>query len=138
MSQQGATISPEAEAILYFVGLVLIYLAAWSRPIGAPDVVRTAFALVGMAAIVVKYELSNFPKPQITTHQVIYSTVALILSLAGWFLSALYGGFWWAGLAVAVIGALLAAYQDLGGQVPPATTSPTTTTAPAAVQTTGG
>ena len=126
-TQQGTTISPELEAILYFVGLVLVYIAAWSPPIAAPDVVRTVFGLLGTGAIIIKYELATQPKPQITSHQALYSVIALGLVLAGGYISANYLSYWYGGLIVALIGAALAAYQDLGGKVP---TTETTTSTP--------
>ena len=125
-TQQGTTISPELEAILYFTGLFLIYLASWSPPIAAPNTVRTVFGLLGTAAILIKYELSTQPKPQITSYQALYSVVALGLTLAGGQISANYSSYWYGGLIVALIGAVLAAYQDLGGKVP--TTGTTTST----------
>ena len=134
MSNTTPTISPEAEAILYFVGLVLIYISVWN-PTSAPTYVQTIFTFLGMAAVVAKYELSVLPKPQITSHQVIYSTVALILALFGGYISSTYGTEWWAGLALAVLGAVIAAYEDLGGKVPPVPTPPTPPTTPATTTT---
>lgn len=132
--QQGASISPEAEAILYFVGLVLIYIAAWSPPqLGTPSIVMTVFSFLGMGAIVAKYELAQLPKPQITTHQAIYSTFALILALAGGYISANYTSVWWEGLALALIGAILAAYEDIGGSVPSTAQATSLAQSPAAV-----
>ncbi len=130
-------ISPQVEAVLYFVGLLSIYLASWSPPIVAPEAVRTAFTLLGSVVIVVKYELSMAPKPQVSTHQALYSTIALVLSIAGGQLSSIFGSEWYVGLAVAVIGAVLAAYQDLGGKVPVAAV-PASTTAPTSTTTTTG
>lgn len=126
--QNGLTISPRLEAVLYFVGLIAIYLASYAPPVGAPGVVRTVFLALGSIVIIIKYELSTQPKPQITSHQAAFSSIALILSVAGGQLSANYSNVWEAGLALAVIGAILAAYEDLGGAVPsvPAATTPAT------------
>ena len=123
-TQIGLTISPQAEAILYFIGLVLIYVASYSPPIAAPSTVRTVFGLLGTASIIIKYELSTQPKPQITSTQALYSTIALILSVVGGQISANYSSVWYGGLIVALLGAILASYEDLGGAVP---TVPTTT-----------
>jgi hypothetical protein len=137
--QKGTTISPRVEALLYFIGLILVYVASWAPPVAAPSVVRTVFGLLGTVAIVVKYELSTQPKPQITSHQALFSTIALILSVAGGQISSIYPSVWYGGLIVAIIGAILAAYQDLGGSVPttssagtPITPTPPSTTAIAA------
>lgn len=119
--QQGLTIPPQVEAALYFLGLIAVYLASYSPPIGAPDTVRTAFGLLGTAAIIIKYELATQPKPQITTHQALYSTLALILSVAGGQLSASYAAYWYGGLIMAVVGAVVASYEDLGGKIAVAT-----------------
>lgn len=116
------TISPTTESILYFLGLILVYLASWAPPIGAPDVVRTAFVSLGTLAIIIKYELSQQPKVQITTHQAAFSSIALILSVVGGQISANYGSVWYGGLIVAILGAILAAYEDSGGSVPTAPT----------------
>ena len=76
--QNGLTISPRLEAVLYFVGLIAIYLASYAPPVGAPGVVRTVFLVLGSIVIIIKYELSTQPKPQITSHQAAFSSIALI------------------------------------------------------------
>jgi hypothetical protein len=123
-TQQGPTISPQAEAVLYFIGLIFVYVSSYSPSIAAPDVVRSIFGVIGVGVILVKYELAQVPKPQITSHQALYSFIALALSVAGGQISANYSTYWYAGLVVAIIGAILAAYQDLGGQVPPTAPTP--------------
>lgn len=121
-------LTAQAEAILYFIGLVLVYFASYAPSISsaAPNEVRTFFMFLGAAVIVIKYELSQFPKPQITSHQVMYATLALTLSVLGGQMSNYYAAYWWCGLLVALIGAILAAYEDLGGQIPSPTVSTTT------------
>jgi hypothetical protein len=127
--QQGRTLTAAQEAILYFVGLVLLYLASYAPPIAAPDVVRAVFTALGAFAVVIKFELASLPKPQITTHQAVWSVVAVSLSVIGGQVSANYAAYWYGGLILAIIGAVLAAYQDLKGKgkTPPvagASTSP--------------
>ena len=118
------------QAVLYFVGLVLIYLASYAPAVNAPGGVREFFFALGSVVIVVKFELSQVPTPQIMTHQAVYSVVALSLSVVGGQLSANYATVWYVGLVVALIGAILAAYEELGGKIPPA---PTPAPIPAAV-----
>jgi lysylphosphatidylglycerol synthetase-like protein (DUF2156 family) len=125
------TISPQVEAVLYFIGLVFVYLASWSpTAVGTPTEVRTIFTVLGAGIIIVKYELSTLPKPQIPTTQSVYSLVALILSVVGGQISANYSSYWYAGLIVAIIGAILAAYEDLGGSVPTVVATATPAAAP--------
>ena len=55
MSQTGFTLSPRMEAILYFIGLVFVYLSSYAPDITAPHIVREVFGVLGVAIIVVKY-----------------------------------------------------------------------------------
>ncbi len=127
---KGFTLTPTQEGFLYAIGLFLLYIASYAPPIGVPATVRTVFTLLGAFAIVIKFELAQQPKPQIPANQAVYSVIVVFLSVAGGQVSAYFGGYWWAGLVVAIIGAIIAVYEDLGGQVP-TTTSPVVQTPPA-------
>ena len=108
--------------MLAFVGLVLIYLAAWTPPLGSPAVVSSVFYMLGAGVIYIKFELAGLPKiNQMTTVQAGYTVVALVLSWTGGLVSHYYGTLWWGGLIVAILGAIIMAYQDYGGQLPTTT-----------------
>jgi len=120
-SQTGFTITPNEEGVLYFIGLFFVYLATYAPTIStaSPDVVRAFFGFLGVAVIVIKYELSmNTPTTIPTSLTALLTTIALILVVAGGYISTNYGSFWYGGLAVAIIGSILAAYTAIGGQTP--------------------
>jgi len=135
-TQNGLTIPPAVEAVLYFLGLMAVYASTYN-PTGAPAAVQSAFFLLGNVAIVVKYELSRQPKPQITSHQAVFSLVAYSLTIGGALISKFYGAEWYGGLVVALIGAALASYQDLGGKLPTSTPPVQSSTPAPGVSTSG-
>jgi uncharacterized membrane protein len=113
-------LSPREAAIVYFIAVILIYLAKWNPPSTAPAIVNTALWIVGLVAIVAQYELQFVQQPTIPQAQAaLFSSLALILGIISGQISALAGSFWWSGLVVAVIGGFLAAYAQIGGVIPP-------------------
>lgn len=125
----GFTLSPRAEAVAYFIGLFLVYLATYAPTISSasPSVVRSFFAVLGVAVIIIKYELSqNVPTTIPTSLTALLTTIALILTVAGGYISANYGAYWYGGFIVALIGSFLAAYTAIGGQIPTPSTASVT------------
>jgi hypothetical protein len=119
-------LSPKVAGIVFFVFLVILGLSQWQAPSNSPGVVITIFTFIGMAGTVVKYELSTMTAPKIPQqYQAVFSTLALILSIGGGYIARVYSAYWWAGLVVVVVGAIIGAYQDLGGSMPTVTATST-------------
>ena len=128
-TKQLQSISPTTGAILYFIGLVLVYLYTAGEPAGSPAIVHTFFVILGGGVILIKFELQQYASAKVSLNgEAVYSFLALFLTVVGGYVTQYYPSTWYGGLILALIGAILAAYKDFGGVIPTVASPITSTT----------
>lgn len=121
------TLSDAQQAIIDFIGLLIINLSVVVVPAKAPAWIGAIFLLLGFLAILVRSELPPTNPSKYTTSQVtLFMAVASILSAINGYVAITFATYWWAGLILGVIGAIILAIRQIteGAPIPPPLPSP--------------
>jgi uncharacterized membrane protein len=121
-------LSDTQQAILQFLGFLLINLGLVTLPSNEPKIVGAIFTFLGFATILVKAELPSLKPSKFTTQQsTFYLSVASTLTAINGYIALTYPGFWWAGLLIGIIGAIILSIKEIieGSSPTPNSTSST-------------
>jgi uncharacterized membrane protein len=116
------------QAILQFLGFLLINLGLVTLPSNEPKLVGAIFTFLGFATILVKAELPSLKPSKFTSQQsTFYLAVASTLTAINGYIALTYPGFWWAGLLIGIIGAIVLSIKEIieGSSPTPNSTSST-------------
>jgi uncharacterized membrane protein len=107
-------LSDTQQAILQFLGFLLINLGLVTLPSNEPKIVGAIFTFFGFATILVKAELPSLKPSKFTTQQsTFYLAVASTLTAINGYVALTYPGFWWAGLLIGIIGAIILSIKEI-------------------------
>ena len=117
-------LSDAQQAVLQFAGFLLINLGVVTLPSSEPKLIGAIFTFIGFGAILLKAELPSLNPSKLTTQQAsLYLAVASMLTAIDGYVALTYESYWWAGLIIGIIGAVILAIKEVvEGTNPIATT----------------
>jgi uncharacterized membrane protein len=121
-------LSDTQQAMLQFLGFLLINLGLVTLPSNEPKIVGAIFTFLGFATILVKAELPSLKPSKFTTQRsTFYLSVASTLTAINGYFAFTYPGFWWAGLLIGIIGAIILSIKEIieGSRTTPNSTGST-------------
>jgi uncharacterized membrane protein len=119
-------LSDSQQAILQFLGFLLVSLGLVSLPSSEPKIVGAIFTFLGFASILVKAELPSLNPSKLSTSQAtFYLALASMLTAINGYISLTYPNYWWAGLAIGTVGAVVISIKEIVEGVSPVSSSTT-------------
>jgi uncharacterized membrane protein len=107
-------LSDTQQAMLQFLGFLLINLGLVTLPSNEPKIVGAIFTFLGFATILIKAELPSLKPSKFTTQQsTFYLAVASTLTAINGYIALTYPGFWLAGLMIGIIGAIILSIKEI-------------------------
>jgi uncharacterized membrane protein len=120
-------LSDTQQAILQFLGFLLINLGLVTLPSNEPKIVGAIFTFIGFATILVKAELPSLKPSKFTTQQsTFYLAVASMLTAINGYIALTYPGLWWAGLLIGIVGAIILSIKEIVEGISPTSASSNT------------
>ena len=117
-------LSDSQQAILQFLGFLLVNLGIVSLPSNEPKIVGAIFTFLGFASILVKAELPSLNPSKFSTSQAtFYLALASMLTAINGYISLTYSSYWWAGLAIGIVGAVVISIKEIVEGVSPVSSS---------------
>jgi uncharacterized membrane protein len=121
-------LSDAQQALLQFLGFLLINLGIVTLPSNEPELVGAIFTFIGFAAILVKAELPSLNPSKLSTSQAtFYLALASMLTAINGYIALTYSSYWWAGLIIGIVGALILSIKEIVEGVSPASQTSTST-----------
>jgi uncharacterized membrane protein len=109
------------QALLQFLGFLLINLGIVTRPSNEPKLVGAIFTFIGFASILVKTDLPSLNPSKLSTSQAtFYLALASMLTAINGYIALTYSSYWWAGLLIGIVGALILSIKEIVEGVSPA------------------
>jgi uncharacterized membrane protein len=117
-------LSDVQQALLQFLGFLLINLGIVTLPSNEPKLVGAIFTFMGFAAILVKAELPSLNPSKFSTSQAtFYLALASMLTAINGYIALTYSSYWWAGLIIGIVGAVILSIKEIVEGVGPVSTS---------------
>jgi uncharacterized membrane protein len=116
------------QALLQFLGFLLINLGIVTLPSNEPKLVGAIFTFIGFGAILVKAELPSLNPSKLSTSQAtFYLALASMLTAINGYIALTYSSYWWAGLIIGIVGALILSIKEIVEGVSQASQTSTST-----------
>jgi uncharacterized membrane protein len=116
------------QALLQFLGFLLINLGIVTLPSNEPKLVGAIFTFIGFASILVKADLPSLNPSKLSTSQAtFYLALASMLTAINGYIALTYSSYWWAGLLIGIVGALILSIKEIVEGVSPASQTSTST-----------
>jgi uncharacterized membrane protein len=117
-------LSDSAQALLQFLGFLLINLGVVTLPSDEPKLVGAIFTFLGFAAILVKAELPSLNPSKLSTSQAtFYLALASMLTAINGYIALSYASYWWAGLIIGIVGAVILSIKEIVEGISPTSAS---------------
>jgi uncharacterized membrane protein len=114
-------LSDTAQALLQFFGFLLINLGLVTLPSNEPKLFGAIFTFLGFASILVKAELPSLNPSKLSTSQAtFYLALASMLTAINGYIALTYASYWWAGLIIGIVGAVILSIKEIVEGISPA------------------
>ena len=113
-------LSDTQQALLQFLGFLLINLGLVTLPSNEPKLVGAIFTFLGFAAILVKAELPSLNPSKLSTSQAaFYLALASMLTAVNGYIALTFSTYWWAGLIIGIVGSVILSIKEIVEGVSP-------------------